>query len=131
MTISIILEELLIPNHSLTVKVKNTVNKNDSVSSKAVSLSFYDGNNKIGIVSISGIDTNEPFIYNLEVFKEYRGKGYSKEIMKYIIDKYNANCLSVRPDNKIAINLYKKFGFKIVQTYYWDKEKLYYMIKQR
>ena len=31
--------------------------------------------------------------------------------------------------SKIAINLYKKFGFKIVQTYYWDKEKLYCMVK--
>lgn len=52
MYLSIILEELLIPIHNLLVKVKNTINKNDSVSSK------------------------------------------------------------------IAINLYKKFGFKIVQTYY-------------
>lgn len=96
----------------LKVTTRNTTNPNDSVSTKAVALNFYDGKDHIGEVYISAVDTKEGFIYNLEVFKKYRGKGYGRKIMEYVLDNYDATDLTVDPDNEIAIKLYKSLGFK-------------------
>ena len=82
---SIVLEEMLIPNHNITVKTTPTTNPNDRESTKAVKLDFYDDDKKIGIAYISAIDTNNGFIYNLEVYKKYRGNGYANDIMNYIL----------------------------------------------
>ncbi len=124
---SIVLEEMLIPNHNITVKTTPTTNPNDRESTKAVKLDFYDNDKKIGIAYISAIDTNNGFIYNLEVYKKYRGNGYANDIMNYILKNYKARSLSVLKTNTIAINLYKKFGFKVTQSYKWGKQDLYYM----
>ena len=124
---SIILEELMIPKHNITVKTTPTTNPNDNVSKKAVKLDFYDNDKKIGIAYISAIDTDNGYIDNLEVYKKYRGNGYANDIMKYILKNYKAKSLSVLKTNNIAINLYKKFGFKVTQSYKWDKQDLYYM----
>lgn len=96
----------------LKVTTRNTTNPNDNVSTKAVALNFYDGKDHIGEVYISAVDTKEGFIYNLEVFKKYRGKGYGRKIMEYVLDNYDATDLTVDPDNEIAIKLYKSLGFK-------------------
>ena len=47
--------------------------------------------------------------------------------MNYILKHYKARSLSVLKTNTIAINLYKKFGFKVTQSYKWGKQDLYYM----
>ena len=59
--------------------------------------------------------------------KKYRGNGYANDIMNYILKNYKARSLSVLKTNTIAINLYKKFGFKVTQSYKWGKQDLYYM----
>ena len=58
---SIVLEEMLIPNHNITVKTTPTTNPNDRESTKAVKLDFYDNDKKIGIAYISAIEAS--FLY--------------------------------------------------------------------
>lgn len=110
----------------LRVESEEITNPNDTLSSKAVKLSFYDKNVKIGEASISAIDTNNGFLYDFEVFKQYRGRGYGRRIMQYIMSHYSVTDLTVDSSNMVAINLYKSFGFKRKQSYYdkVNKEKL-------
>lgn len=102
----------------LRVESKEITNPNDKLSSKAVKLTFYDKNAKIGEASISSVDTNNGFLYDFEVFKPYRGRGYGRRIMQYVMSHYSVTDLTVDLSNTVAINLYKSFGFKRKQSYY-------------
>ena len=106
-----------IAGSNLTVRKTNTTNPNDSVSSKAVKLNFYDGKDRVGTAGVSGYDTRKGFLYDLEVMKKYRGKGYGKRILDYVIKNYSVTDLSVAADNDVAINMYKKAGFRIKKTF--------------
>lgn len=61
-------------------------------------------------------DTAE--ITSVAVKKSKRGQGIGFNMLKEIIMHINANkfLLEVRVSNQQAINLYKKFGFKIIAT---------------
>lgn len=101
------------PLPPITVKSKDSINPNDNLSKKAVDLTFYnDKHIEIGQASVSSIDTDNAFIYNLEVVPKYRGQGYGKAIMHYLLSNYRVGELTVTVDNKRAISLYKKFGFQ-------------------
>ncbi|MCF7820695.1 MAG: GNAT family N-acetyltransferase [Candidatus Pacebacteria bacterium] len=79
-------------------------------------------NNKpIGLVGLSNISKQNK---NADLFimigeDSYRGRGIGKEAMKFIIGyafnnlKLHKINLGVIEDNKVAVNLYKKLGFKI------------------
>lgn len=113
---------------SLKVEVSNTTNPNDSVSKKAVHLKFYDDKIYIGEVFISAVDTKEGFVYNLEVSKNHRGKGYGRQIMQYVMSHYDVTDLTVDTDNEIAINLYKSLGWKTKKKFKdSDNEYRYWM----
>ena len=65
-------------------------------------------------------------IEQFEVITKERGKGIGDKLLKYLIEKYQDTdikniTLEVKEDNIIAINLYKKYGFKKVST----REKYY------
>ena len=91
----------------------------------AVDLTFYNTNKeRIAEASISGYNTDMPFLYNMEVFPKYRGQHYSNAIMSYLIKKYNPKQLTVRPSNKIAIHLYEKFGFRMYGDFMDGKIKM-------
>ena len=62
------------------------------------------------------------FIIALEVIKEYRGNGWSKVLLDIAINN-GATKLSVRKDNKVAINLYEGMGFNT----YIDSGKMLFM----
>ena len=72
----------------------------------------------IGFAGISIIvDTAE--LNNIVIRKSHRGKGYSSILLSKLIEiAKEQNCkninLEVNSNNKIAINLYKKFDFKQV-----------------
>lgn len=51
------------------------------------------------------------YIVALEVLSDYRGKGYGDVLLEKAI-KSGCNKLSVSKKNTVAINLYKKYGFK-------------------
>ena len=101
----------------LIANIKTIDNPHDD-KSKAVKIVFYNKtNNKIGEVCISSADTNSGFVYNLEVVKKYRGHGYGRKIMNFVLDNYKIKDLTVDPDNQVAINLYKSLGFKVKQLW--------------
>ena len=101
----------------LTVTATEIKNPHDN-KSKAVRLDFYDtSNNHIGEVSISSADTDNGFIYDLEVFEKYRRNGYGRKIMEFVLENYKATYLTVDIDNIAAINLYKSLGFKITKKW--------------
>ena len=112
---------------ALAIKKTSRDNPNDPVSSKGIKLDFYDGKNHVGTVSLSGIGTDQVFMYDLEVDKAYRGQGYGDYITNYAIKNYKANDLAVSPSNKVAQNLYKKHGFNKRFTYKDNGEDLDYM----
>ena len=65
-------------------------------------------------------------IEQFEVITKERGKGIGDKLLKYLIEKYQDTdikniTLEVKEDNIVAINLYKKYGFKKVST----REKYY------
>lgn len=68
----------------------------------------------IGYLFISEI-MGEASIDNIAIKKEFRSKGYSKVIMDYVIEHYGNMpiTLEVRVGNEPAIELYKKYDFKI------------------
>lgn len=102
----------------VSATVKESINPNDTLSSKAVDLQFYDENrNHIGEGSVSAIDTDNAFMYNLEVFSKYRGKGYGNSIVSYILAHYKVTDVTVEIGNDVAISLYKKFGFKKIKNF--------------
>lgn len=102
------IEYLLESQYQLTTKVEKTkVDEGD-----ALKITFFDGNKKIGTASVCPFNGEKTsFIYNVEVEKNLRGKGYGTAIMEYMIDKYDVKYLNVERKNEIAQNLYKKFGF--------------------
>ena len=70
-------------------------------------------------------------IIDVFVESEYRQKGIASELLRYIFNKYgNRNVrymLEVRENNIAAINLYKKFGFKVINIrdkYYKEENAL-------
>ena len=100
---------------ALTTKIVRRDNPND-FSPFGYKVDFYDGDNHVGEGSVCGVKDNNAFLYDFEVYPEYRGKGYSKEMLQFMIDKYDLKQLFVKPDNTIAINLYKKYGFEVDDT---------------
>jgi len=101
----------------LRAEVKETTNPNDTQSQKAVDVTFYDGNRLIGTASASAINTDSAFLYNVEVVKDQRGKGYGKAIVNHMMTNYPITDLSIAPDNRIAIDMYEKFGFRKIKEF--------------
>ena len=56
------------------------------------------------------------WITAVEITGEYRGYGLSRQLMTYAIKHMNGNKLGVHKDNKIALNLYRQLGFRIVPS---------------
>lgn len=118
-------DKVLNMTKELRVEATESNNPNDSQSSKAVELTFYLGNDKVGEAAVSGYDTGAGFLYDLEVVKRFRGKGYSKQILDYVMKNYSVTDLSVADDNEVAISLYEKFGFKLKKTFNSNGENGY------
>ena len=109
------------------VKEEPTTNPNDPVSSKGVKLSFYLQGEQVGEASISAVDTTTGFLYDVEVFPKFRGKGYGTEIMRYIVTNYAVTELTVEQSNTKAIKLYEKFGFTTRKKFKENGKPMYDM----
>lgn len=60
------------------------------------------------------------FLYGFLTRKEYRGKGYAKQLMKYCEEELKnigieSIILTVDPKNQIGINLYTKLGYSNIE----------------
>lgn len=94
------------------------------------------GNRIVGYVVTMDIDKSTGKIVSIAVRKEFRGHGIGEALLKEAIRRLKARgktkvALEVRVSNKPAQELYRKIGFKIVDTipgYYSDGEDAYYMV---
>ncbi|MBQ3638533.1 MAG: ribosomal protein S18-alanine N-acetyltransferase [Clostridia bacterium] len=76
------------------------------------------------------IDNDTAEIESIAVAPEYRRIGVAKILLAKLLDAITKRgatfiVLEVRPSNKAAIELYKKFGFQIVErekNYYWNED---------
>lgn len=97
-----------------------------------------DNNKIIGSFSLSDYDdpdyqnigwksNNKKFFYinRLAILPSEQGKGYAKQAMNFIDNygienKYDAIRLLVYNDNSYAINLYKKFNFREIESEHFE-----------
>jgi len=77
---------------------------------------IYLNNIPIGLIWSFPKSKNELYISRFMIDKKYQGKGYGKISfnlsLKYFVNKYKPTKLVISSKNEVAINLYKKFGFK-------------------
>ncbi|OFI07764.1 mycothiol acetyltransferase [Clostridium acetireducens DSM 10703] len=113
--------------------IQNTVFKNPNRVPLTIEDIFYDENQNYyfdrGSILVKKKDTyigygqiiiqnNIPIIVNVGILNSYRGKGYGEELLKYLInilkiEGFKKAYINVDMNNTIALNLYKKLGFKI------------------
>lgn len=94
------------------------------------------GNKIAGYVVTMDVDKLTGKIVSIAVRKEFRGHGIGEALLREAIKRLRARgktkiALEVRVSNKPAQELYKKLGFRIVDTipsYYSDGEDAYYMV---
>ena len=68
-------------------------------------------------------DDKTKWIVSLEIIKDYRGYGLSKQILDFATKTMNCKYLSVNKNNKIAKKVYDDYGFKV----YHESDTMYYM----
>lgn len=83
---------------------------------------FFDKNKLVGYVNVR---LSDKCIQALEVTEPYRGREIGKQLLQYAVIRLGAESLSVNKINTVAIDMYKKFGFRIVA----QDETMYYMEK--
>ena len=116
---------------NLEVIVKETENPNDWASTEAVDLFFSRDGTAVGRCSVSGLNTDSPLLYNLEVADGQMDKGYGSAIVEYCVEHYGANQLSVDVANEKAIHIYEKYGFEKSWSYYSAEEKAQMYVMMR
>ncbi|MFC1723991.1 ribosomal protein S18-alanine N-acetyltransferase [candidate division KSB1 bacterium] len=120
------LEKEIFPNPWSKESLKfELAHRSNSVSYKLIY------NNRMIAYCFSWKGINEYHIGNFAVIEDFRRKGIGSYLLKLIIEKgrelgANFFYLEVRKSNKPAINLYEKFGFKVIGTkeaYYSDNKE--------
>ncbi len=94
------------------------------------------GGKVVGYVVTMDVDKLTGKIVSIAVRKEFRGMGIGEALLRRAIEKLRAKgktriALEVRVSNKAAQELYKKLGFRVINTipnYYSDGEDAYYMV---
>lgn len=82
---------------------------------------------QIGHAFVYHTKKDKGFIFNINVDPKYRGKGYGKILLDDCVKKYGGYDLTVDCDNKIAVNMYLKYGFKVVKTFKNGNKEQYWM----
>ncbi len=72
---------------------------------------IYDGN-KVGEAEV---ELNSKMLSRLSIFPPYQDKGIGTEVVNYLNNKYECNCLWVNTDNEKAIHVYTKNGYKKIE----------------
>lgn len=76
---------------------------------------IYYKKNPIGLIWFNPYGSHSMFINRFMIDEKYQGRGLGTEAfrisLKYFIKKYSPRKLTISSDNKIALRLYKKFGF--------------------
>ena len=74
---------------------------------------------ELGGYGIMSVGAGEAHILNICIREEYRGRGYARKVMLYLMDRARAAgmyeaFLEVRPSNTVAVRLYHSMGFEQV-----------------
>lgn len=98
----------------------------DVIKNHVITIILMDSNLPIGYAHID-FDDNKNW-FGICILENYQGKGYGKKIMEYIfnhekINNLNEIYLTVDKINIVAINLYLKFNFIII-----DEKETYFMM---
>ena len=74
----------------------------------------------VAFYTIGQVDDTRLFVYNIGVNPDQRQKGYGRQLMEDLIQRYGDKdvFLFVHQQNKIAIHLYKSFSFEKVEREY-------------
>ena len=112
-----LLNEFLNNNMHVTFKYFNKRSIN-VISNYLITLILIDDNLPVGYAHID-YDDNK-YWFGICILENYQGKGYGKKIMEYIfnhekIKNIDNIYLTVDKINYIAINLYKKYNFYIIE----------------
>ena len=68
-------------------------------------------------------DDHTKWIVSLEIVPKYKSHGLSKQILDFATKTMKCKYLSVSKDNKLAISIYKAYGFRV----YYEDKNMYYM----
>ena len=105
--------------NSIDIQVRRLFGLNYLLSNSTVS------NNDINDFSknVPDIVENSMYLSRIGIIAKERSNGYSKEILKYyesasILQGHDMLSLHVHKNNKIALNVYKKFGFSVSESNY-------------
>lgn len=66
------------------------------------------------------IKANNNELCYFQIFEPFQNKGYGQEALKLLIEQYRIKTLNVRYDDERAKHIYKKFGFKMDKTSYYE-----------
>ena len=84
-------------------------------------------NIRVGGATIKYVNNVICYFEEFYIEEAYRNLGYGKKILSYAID-HGLEYIMCLADNYIALNLYKKFGFKVIYT---DPLKSYYILERK
>ncbi len=85
---------------------------------------WFDKNNLVAQVgSCEYLDDGTKWIVSLDIMKDYKGHGLSKQILDFATKTMKCKYLSVDKNNKLAKMIYDQYGFKV----YYEDDKMYYM----
>lgn len=80
------------------------------------------------LVAVGTYKNKESWIQPIEIDKKYRGYNLSKQLLDVATKELGAKYLAVWNDNEVAIDIYKKYGFKVYKKVKYDKRNTaYYM----
>lgn len=74
----------------------------------------------------------QQYLFTLAVYKQFHGKGLSRLLLEHFIQQGSNHSLHVNVNNYKAIQLYKSFGFKLVElefNFYGNGDNAYLMEK--
>lgn len=85
---------------------------------------WFDKENLVAQVgSCEYLDDGTKWIVSLDIMKDYKGHGLSKQILDFATKTMKCRYLSVDKNNKLAKMIYDQYGFKV----YYEDDDLYYM----
>lgn len=85
---------------------------------------WFDKENLVAQVgSCEYLDDGTKWIVSLDIMKDYKGHGLSKQILDFATKTMSCKYLSVDKNNKLAKMIYDEYGFKV----YYEDDNLYYM----
>lgn len=85
---------------------------------------WFDNENLVAQVGYCEyLDDGTKWIVSLDIMKNYKGHGLSKQILDFATKTMKCKYLSVDKNNKLAKMIYDQYGFKV----YYEDDDLYYM----